>query len=165
MTQLDLFRDDDSGSVFDDRAIEIALPLIKEFEGFRSAPYADMVGVPTIGYGSTYYSDGRRVSLSDPSISEAQASELLVDRIRKDFLPTVQSSCPNLQTRNQVAALISFTYNLGATALHGSTLRKKVEACDFTGASEEFLKWDMAGGREVAGLKRRRCAEKDLFTS
>ena len=46
------------------------LDLIRAFEGFRAEPYLDAVGVPTIGYGSTYYPDGQRVRLTDPPISE-----------------------------------------------------------------------------------------------
>ena len=53
------------------------LDLIKQFEGFRSAPYLDPVGIPTIGYGATYYPGGRRVRMTDTPISEPFASDML----------------------------------------------------------------------------------------
>lgn len=170
MSQLDLFPgslppENQKEDLFGESAISLSLPIIKSFEGFRAKPYLDMVGVPTIGYGSTYYNDGKKVTLGDVSISEEEATNLLVSRIEKDFLPAVKNNCPGLQTLQQVAALISFTYNLGPAALAGSTLRRKIAAGDFVGAAEEFLKWDMAGGHEVEGLKRRRIAEKALFCS
>lgn len=147
----------------DDDAINAALPLIKEFEGFKSVPYLDIVKVPTIGYGSTEYVDGTKVTLSDPSISQNEALILAEAKIKKVYFPAVKQYCPNLQTANQAAALISFVYNLGIHALEGSTLRKKIIIGDFGGAAQEFLKWDMAGGQEVAGLKRRRMEEQALF--
>jgi lysozyme len=67
--------------------------------------------------------------------------------------------------QNQFDALVSFTYNLGVGALHGSTLLHLVNQSDFTNAANEFPKWDHAGGVVVAGLLRRRLAEQTLFTT
>lgn len=58
-----------------------------------------------------------------------------------------------------------FAYNLGINALKGSTLLKKINAGDYIGAANEFHKWNKAGGKELAGLTRRRGAEKSLFLS
>ena len=68
-------------------------------------------------------------------------------------------------TQNQFDALVSFTYNLGAGNLRSSTLLKKLNAGDYAGAADEFPKWNKAGGKELAGLTRRRNAERDLFLS
>jgi lysozyme len=66
---------------------------------------------------------------------------------------------------NQFDALVDFSFNLGLGNLGSSTLLKKLNAGDVKGASEEFLRWDKAGGKVLAGLTRRRKAERDLFLS
>jgi len=63
----------------------------------------------------------------------------------------------------QFDALVSFTYNVGAGALAGSTLLKKVNAQDFEGAALEFHKWNKGGGKVLAGLTRRRASESLLY--
>jgi lysozyme len=68
-----------------------------------------------------------------------------------------------LLSDQQLAALISFAFNLGADALAGSTLLQKVNDCDFIGAAHEFPKWDHAGGTELRGLLIRRFEEAALF--
>jgi lysozyme len=60
-------------------------------------------------------------------------------------------------------ALVSFTYNVGAGALAGSTLLKKVNAKDFEAAALEFHRWNKGGGKVLAGLVRRRASESLLF--
>ena len=58
---------------------DAGLRLIAEFEGFRSHPYLDVVGIPTIGYGNTYYPDtGRRVTLADAPVTEREAADMLL---------------------------------------------------------------------------------------
>ena len=54
-------------------------------------------------------------------------------------------------------------FNCGCGNLNGSTLLKKLNAGDYEGAAQEFLKWDMAAGHHMAGLLRRRQAEELLF--
>jgi GH24 family phage-related lysozyme (muramidase) len=66
-------------------------------------------------------------------------------------------------TQNRFDALISFTYNLGGSALASSTLLKKLNAKDYKGAAAEFPKWNKAGGKVVSGLTKRRDAEMELF--
>ena len=68
-------------------------------------------------------------------------------------------------TENQFSALVSFTFNLGAGALQRSTLRMKLNRGEVQGAADEFPKWLIAGGRILAGLVRRRAAERALFLS
>ena len=81
-----------------DEALRIALPLIESFDGFRSAPYLCSAGVPTIGFGSTRYADGRRVTMLDSPISQEQARELLKLTVERDYLPAVIRLCPGLDT-------------------------------------------------------------------
>lgn len=145
----------------------IAIPYIKGFEGFRSRPYLDQVGVATIGYGSTFYLDGRRVSMSDAGITESQATDLLIKKIDTEFMPGLVRIFHDSDkiNSNQYAALLSFAYNLGVPALSGSTLARLLNAGDVAGASAQFPVWDHAGGVENAGLKARRFKEQALFNT
>jgi|ERR1700756_139813 len=147
--------------------LQIAIPLIKQFEGFKSKPYPDQGGIPTIGYGTTYYLDGRHVSLSDSSIDEQTATNLLINKIQQEFLPALERifSGSSSINSNQYAALLSFEYNEGKGALAGSTLAKKLIAGDVSGASDEFLKWDVVGGQTIQGLLNRRLKEQSLFNT
>ena len=65
--------------------------------------------------------------------------------------------------QNQWDALMSFTYNLGAANLESSTLRRLLNAGNYSAAAEQFPRWNKAGGQVLAGLVRRRAAERDLF--
>lgn len=144
---------------------EEGLNLIKEFEGFRSNPYKCSAGVTTIGYGSTYYRNGKKVSMLDKPISEDEAKSLLAYIANKDFGEFVNKVVKVELNQNQFDALVSFAYNLGNGNLQNSTLLKKVNQKDFVGASKEFVKWNKAGGKELVGLTRRREKERDLFLS
>jgi lysozyme len=136
--------------------------FIKNFEGFRSKPYLDSVGVPTIGYGTIMYPDGTRVTMEDDAITEAQAEEYLAFEIDHKTA-SINNMLTETVNQNQFDALSSFTYNLGTGALHGSTLLKLVNQGNFTAAANEFVKWNHAGGVAVPGLTRRRLAEQQLF--
>lgn len=141
-----------------------ALSLIKYFEGFRSKPYLCSAGVPTIGYGSTFYKDGTKVTLNDRQIDIHLATELLDFTISTIFLPSTLKLCPVLANHpNRLGAIISFTYNLGAGNLRNSTLRKRINGELWEEAANELLKWNLAGGKVNKGLTRRREAEKVLF--
>jgi lysozyme len=138
------------------------LNLVKSFEGLFLKPYADIVGIPTIGYGATYYEDGTKVKLSDPRISESRALDLLAAHLNEQahYVEKLVTSPIN---DNQFGALVSFVFNVGAGNFTKSTLLKRLNSGDMSGAAEEFLKWDKAGGKQVAGLTRRRQAERSLF--
>lgn len=141
----------------------VALALMRRFEGFYSKPYMCPAGVPTIGYGATYYVDGTRVTLTDPAITRERAEALLLWHVRTVYLPAVIKLCPGLDHPNRLAALIDFTYNLGGSALKGSTLRKRINAGDWEAVPGELRKWDKAGGRVLRGLTLRREAEAQLI--
>ncbi len=145
------------------KAVQIALPLILRFEGLRLRPYLCSAGVPTIGVGATYYPDGRRVRLTDPPITNAQAMAMLREVVERDYMPAVIRLCPGADTPRRLAALCSFAYNLGIGALKGSTLRKRVNAGDWAGASKEVQKWTRGGGRVLKGLVMRRATEAAMM--
>jgi lysozyme len=147
------------------KILSVARPLIKRFEGFRERPYLCSAGVPTIGYGSTYYLDGRRVTLKDAPIPEPEAEKLLDATIIRTYLPGVLEFCPGLANEAQAAAVLDFCYNLGVGKLRSSTLRRKINSGDYPGAANEFLKWNLAAGRPVRGLTIRCMARKALFLS
>jgi lysozyme len=139
------------------------IDLIKSFEGFRAAPYKCSAGVPTIGYGATFYPGGKKVTMSDASITEEQAVELLANMLIS-FEKYVDSYCVDTITQNQFDALVSFAYNLGPANLKSSTLLKKVNANPNDESIRlEFMKWVKAGGKTLTGLVRRREAEANLY--
>ena len=142
------------------------IELIKQFEAFKANPYIDAVGVPTIGYGVTYYLDGRKVTMKDQAITEQQASLLLESLIEKDFARFV----PTNVNQNQFDALCSLVYNIGVGAFTKSTLYKKVLANpNDESIKQEFLKWNKGrrNGQlvEMKGLTNRRIKESELYFS
>lgn len=130
--------------------------LIKTFEGLRLKAYQDAVGVWTIGYGTT------RGVRPGQEISEAQAEALLKTDLNR-FENAVNQAVRVSINDNQFAALVSFAYNVGSGALRSSTLLRKLNRRDIYGAANEFPRWNRAGGRVLAGLTRRRKAERALF--
>ena len=146
-----------------EQALPVALALMRRFEGFYPKPYLCPAGVPTIGFGNTYYEDGRRVTLSDAPISRERAETLLLWVVAHVYLPQVIKLCPGVDSPERLAALIDFGYNLGSTALKNSTLRRKVNAGEWGAVPHEFRKWDKAGGRVLRGLTLRREAEAALI--
>ena len=138
------------------RISEKGIELIKSFEGLRLEAYLDSVAVPTIGYGHT-----RGVKLGQ-TITQEQADALLEEDIHEFELAIQRLVHVNL-TQNQFDALVSFTFNLGIGSLKQSTLLKKLNAGDITGAANEFNRWVYAGGKKLTGLVKRRSAERLMF--
>jgi lysozyme len=140
--------------------LEIAAKLCKQFEGFRSKPYLCPAGIPTIGYGSTYYANGNKVTLQDCPIDEPTANDLLMHELNHTYAPGVLRNCPILATdERRLNAVVDFCYNLGTGRLQTSTLKRKINAQDWEGAKEELMKWSKAGGKVLPGLLKRRQAE------
>lgn len=144
------------------KASEDCFDLIKSFEGFRAHPYRCPAGIPTIGYGSTRYADGRRVSMADPPITEQHAAELLRDTL-SGYEEEVSRYVAVPLTQGQYDALVDFAYNAGAQNLRTSTLLRQLNAGNYSGAADEFLKWVHGGGKTLPGLVRRREAERRMF--
>ncbi|HHY6391017.1 TPA: lysozyme [Salmonella enterica] len=140
---------------------EKGIALIKEFEGCKLTAYQDSVGVWTIGYGWTQPVDGK------PIRAEMTIKQETAERLLKIGLVSYESDVSRLVkvglTQGQFDALVSFTYNLGAQSLSTSTLLRKLNAGDYAGAADEFLRWNKAGGKVLNGLTRRREAERALF--
>ena len=143
--------------------LAIVVPLLERFEGLRLRPYLCPAGVATVGLGSTRYLDGRAVRLADQPITKWHAYALAKDQLRREYLPGVLALCPGADTPGRIAALTDFAYNLGVTALRGSSLRKRVNEQDWEAARREIQKWTRGGGRVLPGLVARRKAEAALL--
>lgn len=141
------------------------LELIKSFEGLSLTPYVCAGGINTIGYGNTYYTNGKKVTLKDRKITLQQAEELIKHSL-STYEKAVDSFCRDDISQGQFDALVSFAYNLGTRALQKSTLIKKVNANpkDVT-IADEFMKWNKANGTVLKGLTKRRQAEANLYFS
>jgi GH24 family phage-related lysozyme (muramidase) len=167
-TWIDLYRTPDPvpESVLPQAAVE----LICEFEGFRPTVYDDGVGVATIGYGSTFYDDGRSVCWNDSAITEPQARRMMEQIAEKDFWNVLRTTIPYWEemTDGQRGALLSFGYNLGAH-FFGSPGFNTISAVLRDRAWDEvpnaFRLYVNPGSAVEAGLRRRREAEIQLWTS
>lgn len=147
------------------------IDLIKHFEsclkpigGGLFEAYADPAHgwrVPTIGWGTIEYPDGKKVQRGDV-ITQDRADYLLAWEM-EEKAKAVQRLVTVSLNADQFAALVSFAYNLGIGNLGSSTLLKKLNARDYVGASNEFPKWCRADGKIMAGLVRRRQSERNLF--
>lgn len=138
------------------------ISIIKEFEGLSLKPYLCPAGIPTIGYGSTYYEDGSKVKLTDTPITEEKAIELLLFSLTQ-YINAVKKFVSVALNQNQFDALVDFTYNTGISAFQKSTLLIKLNQGDYKGASDELKKWVHGGGKVLPGLVRRRAMEVELF--
>lgn len=154
-------RDPPAGST---SAVEIAAALCRRFEGFRAEPYLCPAGVPTIGYGATYYLNGTAVTLRDRPLSLEAADRLLVRQIETVYLPAALRQCPTLadEAPERLAAIVDWTFNLGEGRLRASTLRQRIETGDWNAVPAELRKWVRGGGRVLPGLVARREAEAAL---
>jgi GH24 family phage-related lysozyme (muramidase) len=139
---------------------QAAIDLIKHFEGLRLQAYECSAGVWTIGYGTTHTAlgpvrPGQRITASE-------AETLLMSDLRL-FERRVQDQVTVPLTEAQFSALVAFAYNVGAGALAGSTLLRKLNKLDYSGAADEMLRWNKADGKVLEGLTRRRRAERAMF--
>lgn len=134
--------------------------LIEGFEGFRSCPYRDAVGVWTIGYGST-----KGVGPNTKCISRQAAEDRLMREVDATYGHAVNALNVDL-TQGQFDALTSFVYNVGPGGVGPNTgVGRALRAKNHRRAADELLKWDKAGGRALPGLTRRRQAERRLYLS
>jgi len=138
------------------RTSENGLALIRQAEGLRLRAYKCPAGVWTIGYGTTA---GVKEGLV---ITKERAEELLREDVKR-FEDQVMRLVKVRLTQGQFDALVSFIYNLGAGNLSNSTLLRLLNAGDYKGAAAQFDRWTKAGGKELAGLVKRRAAERALF--
>jgi lysozyme len=141
-----------------------AIELIKKFEGCKLNSYQCSAKVWTIGFGSTFYENGAKVQIGD-TITQHRAESLLLITANK-FAVEVRKLVKSNLNEKQMAALISFAFNLGIGALSKSTLLKLVNSNPSSPQiRNEFMKWINAGGKPLNGLIRRRKAEAELYFS
>lgn len=145
---------------------QAAVDLAKRFEGFqrvaksdpgRAHPYICPAGFWTIGYG--HLCDPKH-----PPITEAEAEVYLTHDLQTAQMATLHY-CPVLGTEpeGRLAAIVDFTFNLGAGRLQTSTLRRRINQRDWPGAAAELRRWVYGGGKVLPGLVARRKAESALF--
>jgi GH24 family phage-related lysozyme (muramidase) len=133
------------------------LDLIKSFEGLRLKAYRCPAGVPTIGYGAT--GPGVRIGMT---WTEDEAHARLVADVAR-FEQAVAKALTVPANENQFAAMVSLAFNIGTGGFARSSVLRRHNARDFTGAADAFLLWNKGGGRVLPGLVRRRKAERDLY--
>ena len=136
---------------------DAGLTLTKNFEGCRLSAYADQGWVWTVGYGHT--GPGVHAGLT---ITQDQADTFLISDVA-GAVTCVNRLVTSSIVQCQFDALVDFAFNLGCACLATSTLLRAVNAGDFVGAANEFLRWDHVGGMVVSGLLRRRQAESEMF--
>ena len=145
---------------------QAAIELAKRFEGFhrvpkhdpnRAYPYICPAGYWTIGYG--HLCDPKH-----PPITEAEAEAYLAQDLKVALAATLRY-CPVLATEpeGRLAAIVDFTFNLGAGRLQTSTLRRRVNQRDWDASARELRRWVYGGGRVLPGLVTRREAEVALL--
>lgn len=130
------------------------IAVAAQFEGKRNDPYRDIVGVWTVCYGET------RVAMR--RYSDAECEDMLAEGLA-DFAGPVLKRNPELKGHDaQVIAATSLAYNIGTAAYNRSTVAKRFSAGNWRGACNAFMAWRFAGGREVAGLRKRREKERAI---
>jgi lysozyme len=132
------------------------LTLIKTFEGLKLTAYLCPAGVPTIGYGTT-----AGVTLGQ-AITAAEAERLLREDVAA-FERGVSEAVKVPLEQHEFDALVSFAYNVGLGAFRTSTLLRLLNRGDKESAAKQFDRWNKANGKPLAGLTRRRAAERKLF--
>lgn len=132
------------------------IALTQQFEGCSLTAYQDQVGVWTVGYGHT---TGVTPGMT---ITQDQATAFLTQDVQ-GAVDCVSNSVSVPLTQGQFDSLVDFVFNLGAGNFLGSTLLTQLNLGNYGAASQEFPKWDHAGGKVVTGLWRRRIAEQTMF--
>ena len=137
-------------------ATQAALPIIKRWEGLRLKSYLCPANVWTIGYGTT------KDVKPGMTITEAEAERMLAEDVA-EFEKGVRAAVKVPLADHQLAALISFAYNVGLGAFRTSTLLRLVNKSEFDSAAKQFDRWTKGGGKVLPGLVKRRAAERELF--
>lgn len=139
-----------------------SIKLIKSFEGCSLRAYKCPAGIWTIGYGTTAAAGVGVVPHEGMTITQAQADHYLNLTIEK-FSAGVAALLTRATTQNEFGAFVSLAYNIGLGAFRKSSALRHFNAGDHAKAADAILMWNKAGGKVLAGLTRRRVAERDLF--
>lgn len=143
----------------------LAIALMHHFERCELAAYLCPAGKWTIGWGMTYYPDGRRVKKGD-RISQEQADAMFAQLLERDFAPAVRAAIGAAATTPaQFGAMVALAYNIGAVRFTLSTVARRHRAGDVDGAAAAFALWNKVKGKVSDGLVRRRRAEAALYLS
>jgi len=144
------------------RTSQNGIDFIKAFEGLSLKPYLCSAGKATIGYGSTFYPDGRKVKFTDGNITQPEAERLLADTI-VPFENKVNRLITVPLTQNQFDALVSHTFNTGGS----ETLFRLINQRADISLIEDWWcnRYITANKKRLAGLVRRRKAEFNLYIS
>lgn len=155
------------------RTTERGIKLIQHFEGCILHPYLCPAKVPTIGWGNTFYPNGKKVTMKDKPITQAYADQIFIF-VLSLFEKDVASLLKVQLKPNQFDALVSFAYNVGTDidqddipeGLGDSTLLKIVNANPNSDRIPgEFAKWNKANGKVNDTLVKRRKVEADYYTT
>lgn len=139
------------------------LDLIKKWEGCRLKAYRDSAGVLTIGYGLT--SAAGIIPVTEGlTITQAQADDYLARALVK-YEAAVEKAITRPMTQPQFDAMTSLCYNIGPGEFPGSSVARRFNEGNISGAADAFLMWTKAGGKELQGLVKRRHDERKLFLS
>jgi lysozyme len=134
----------------------LGVGTITQWEGFEPTAYKDIVGVKTIGYGST-----KGVKAGD-TITEPEARKRLEQEIKDEYQAAVHRCIRVPLHQYEFDAFVSLAYNIGGTRFCSSTLVKRANERDYGSACAEILRWNRAGGRVVQGLVNRRRDEYNM---
>lgn len=138
--------------------------ITEEFEGFVPHPYQKPGDVPTIGYGTTFYPGGKRVTLQDPSVTKSQAIEYLLNFMNHTSIPVIQDHVKVPLNQNQVDALCDFIYNCGSSAFVGSHLLYAINNnLGKNTIATEFNKWVYVNHKVSDWQIKRRGEEVKLY--
>lgn len=143
-------------------ALGLAAAIAKPFESLRLAAYHDPVGYPTQGYGRLLSRVPWASLAGWPPITEQTAELWLEEDMERGLVAVVRLTTVPLAPE-RLAALIDFCFNCGGGNYQASSLRRRVNDEDWDGAAGQFGRWVYARGVKLAGLVRRRAAERDLF--
>lgn len=136
--------------------------LIKEFEGCKLTAYRCPAGVWTIGYGTTAAASIEIEPKEGMKITETEAEKYLKLAIEK-FAAAIKPTITQPINENEFGAFVSLAYNIGTGAFKKSSALRHFNAGDKAKAADAILMWNKAGGKVLAGLTRRRAAERALF--
>jgi lysozyme len=137
--------------------LQLALPLVKRWEGCKLTAYLCPARVWTVGYGATGPDVRQGVTWTQEQAEERLERDLMGFGSRVDALVRVELGA------GQMAALASLAYNIGIEAFRKSTLLRLLNAGDYKGAAAQFDRWNRGGGRVLPGLVKRRANERRLF--